>query len=339
MKHINRYMLGIIAALAFAGCGSQVAPTGGATTGAAAATAPNRPSSSGNDLLYASDFQRTDVDIFTYPEGALQATFNMPGDATASGVCSDANGDVFITAYTGTVYFAGYVYEYQHGATTPSASLSIGTYMPVACAVDPTTGNLAVANFYYNQTEEVTGNVAIFTGAQGQPSFFTDSAVLTYESVTYDGQSNLYLLGSHDGVQNYQFAELPAGTSDFTNITVSGLPNGKKRPELVQWDGKYIALLGGRLYNGKHSDPVIYRVTTSGSIGSVVGTTKFRGLGDHLFAGFLIQGNQVVLNDGHLNGHELLGIFKYPAGGKPTNTIKYGDSLLYSFAVSVGGSR
>jgi hypothetical protein len=332
----------LVAVAVLAGCGSQSQVGTGAFPGDSAVSGVSRrASTSGNDLLYGSILTSAgDVAVYTYPKGALQATFSTPNDSISSGMCADANGNVFVTAYGYPGHdLNGYVFEYQHGATTPSASLSEGAYMPVACAVDPTTGNLAVANFYYNQSEEPTGNVAIFTDAQGQPSFFTDSAVLTYLSVTYDGQSNLYLLGSHDGLQTYQFAELPAGSGNFTNISVPGLPNGTKRPQFIQWDGQFVAVLGGRIRHGKHSDPVIYRVSTSGSSGTVVGTTKFHGLGDNAGRGFWIQGNQVVLQDGHKNGHELLGIFDYPTGGKPTQTIKTGSNYVVDFAVSGGGSR
>jgi hypothetical protein len=77
----------------------------------------------------------------------------------------------------------------------------------------------------------------------------------------------------------------------------------------------------------------------SGSSGTVVGRTTFRGLGDNAGDGFWIQNNQVVLNDGHFKGHELLGLFDYPAGGKPTKTIKYSGNDIFDFAVSVGGSH
>jgi hypothetical protein len=332
---INRYTLTIIAALVLAGCGSQVAPTG--MTGAASTRAPHKASSSSNDLLYGSVLNRPTVTMFTYPEGVLEATFDTPNDATASGECADASGNVFVTAYTGASKgsFSGYVFEYEHGATTPSASLSEGPYEPLACSVDLTTGNLAVANFYYNQSQDTAGNVAVFAGGQGQPSFFTDSAIQTYNSVTYDGEGNLYVLGYAGGTQPYRFAELPAGSGNFTNITVPTL----KRPLRIQWDGQYVAVLGGRIGHGKHSAPIIYRMAMSGSSGTVVGRTKFRGLGDGAGDGFWIQGNQLVLQDGHLHGHERLGIFDYPAGGKPTKAIKYSGSDIDDFAVSVGGSH
>lgn len=277
--------------------------------------------------------------MYTYPKGALQATFNTPNDTTSSGVCAGASGDAFVTAYGYPGHnLNGYVFEYQHGDTTPSVSLSEGPYEPMTCAVDATTGNLAVANLYYNQSDEPSGNVAIFAGAQGQPSFFTDSALLSYESVTYDGQSNLYLLGSHGGAQTYQFAELPGGSDNFTNITVPGLPNGSKESLRIQWDGQYVAFLGGRIY-GKHYDPKIYRVAVSGSGGTVVGRVSFRGLGHNGAPGFWIQGDQVVLQDGVLHGQGMLGTFDYPAGGKPTKTIKTGSNHIVDFAVSVEGNH
>jgi hypothetical protein len=340
MKAAGSFKLGAVVAVAvLAGCGSQPQVSAGAFPGGPlVSTAAHTASSSDNDLLYGGiQAKAGDVAVYTYPEGTLKTTFFTPNETTSSAMCADANGDVFVTAYGYPGFeLSGYVFEYQHGATTPSASLSIGAYMPVSCAIDPTTGNLAVADFYYSQTN-TAGNIAIFTGAQGQPSFFTDSAIQAYQSVTYDGQGNLYALGgsSGNGYPPYQFAELPSGSGNFTNITVPVL----KRPLFIQWDGQYVAALGGRVRHGKHSDPIIYRLAISGSTGTLVGSTKFKGLGDNAGRGFWIQGNQVVLQDGAVNGHQMLGTFAYPAGGKPTKTFKTGSNYIVNFALSGGGSQ
>ncbi|HXB83938.1 MAG TPA: hypothetical protein VNU22_11380, partial [Candidatus Acidoferrum sp.] len=124
---------------------------------------------------------------------------------------------------------------------------------------------------------------------------------------------------------------------DFTNLSISG---SFKFPRAIQWDGTYLAVLGGR-FSGKHSDPLVYRVAFSGSTGTIVGKqTKFKGL-LHLAGGaFWIRGNTVLLRLGLTKalGPEV-GVYKYPGGGNPTATIPTGDALNFAFTVSVQPSR
>jgi hypothetical protein len=75
---------------------------------------------------------------------------------TRPALCADANGDVFVTAYTGDSrgYFSGYVFEYEHGGFDAECEFKRRRLRASACAVDPTSGSLAVANLYYNGGEE-----------------------------------------------------------------------------------------------------------------------------------------------------------------------------------------
>src|ERR1700678_3983761 len=132
-------LLGVCATLAMlAGCGgsqtSSVVPNSAAqrlgsdlSQNAVART---------QDLLYVSHHDDGSVDIYSYPEGKYWGQLK---DVRASGLCSDSNGDVFIP--TGNS-----VREYAHGETRPIAVLhgSLGGIVQ-ACAVDGTTGDLAVA--------------------------------------------------------------------------------------------------------------------------------------------------------------------------------------------------
>src|SRR5580658_4939 len=94
----NRYALGVIAALALAGCGSQVAPTG--MTGAASASFGKswmRSEAKGEDLMYVSPGApicgATGTCVYSYPEGKLVGEVSA---STEQGLCSDSQGDVFI---------------------------------------------------------------------------------------------------------------------------------------------------------------------------------------------------------------------------------------------------
>ena len=82
--------------------------------------------------------------------------------APPSFVCNGTNGEVFVPYsqfYSGPIY----INEYAHGDSKPLATLSDpGPGYPFACAVDPTTGNLAVLN---------GKNVAIYPTRRVSPRF------------------------------------------------------------------------------------------------------------------------------------------------------------------------
>ena len=87
MKH--RYRLGIIAAIALAGCGSQVAPTGGAPQSSASATHGKSwmlLEAKGEDLLYVTTL--AGVKSYSYPRGKHVSTLKMFAYDN-SGICSD----------------------------------------------------------------------------------------------------------------------------------------------------------------------------------------------------------------------------------------------------------
>ncbi|HEX3370694.1 MAG TPA: hypothetical protein VHS56_14035, partial [Candidatus Cybelea sp.] len=89
-----------------------------------------RPEAKSDDLLYVASGEQ--ISVYTYPGGRLVG--NIGGAVGA--LCSDAAGDVFVVGYE--------ILEYAHGVTQPIATLDDYYNNPHGCAVDPTTGNLAV---------------------------------------------------------------------------------------------------------------------------------------------------------------------------------------------------
>jgi hypothetical protein len=328
-----RRAFGVAAIGMLVGCGgaqTQVAGAGAVPLGGAKVA-----TSSGSDLLYTSDGPDDNaLYIYTEPGGVYVASSPLPDKAETLGMCSDEKGNVFVTAYADDG--GGYIFEYAHGGITPTQTIHESDYydQPWACSVDPTTGNLAVAN--YNTRYYATGDIAIFPNASGQPISYTDSEFSNYISITYDGRGDLFVYG--DKIHAVPgFAELPSGSGNLTNLSVSGL---LKSPWAIQWDGAYLAVLGGR-FSGKHSDPLVYRVAFSGSTGTIVGKqTKFKGLLNLAGRAFWIQGNTVLLRLGLTKalGPEV-GVYNYPGGGKPTATIPTGDALNFAFTVSVQPTR
>jgi hypothetical protein len=208
-------------------------------------------------------------------------------------------GDVFIADMG-----ASDIVEYAHGGTSPIAVLSDPGYSPAACSVDPTSGTLAVTNV--EKQSGGHGNVVIYKHAKGRPkAYYTDPVMDNVGYCDYDNKGNLFVDGLGSGGV-FTFAEIPAGSTSFTNITLSqpiGSPGG------VQWDGTHIAV-GDKVIN------VIYEFIIKGKKGTEVGTTP---LVDAVEVDdFWIDRPNVIGPD---FGAADVGIWAYPSGGSPKKTI------------------
>src|SRR5581483_4000271 len=112
------------------------------------------PNASSQDLLYVTDFDH--VTIYSYPRGKLKGT--LTGFGSTVGACADKLGNVFLTNQIPNV-----VYEYAHGGTKRIATLKTDV-TPVGCAIDSSTGDLAVTGF--------SKGADIFKKATGKPTFY-----------------------------------------------------------------------------------------------------------------------------------------------------------------------
>lgn len=116
-----------------------------------------------SDLLYISDDGTDDVYAYSYPHIELKGP--LTGFVRPHGECVDNAGEVFI-ADNG----ASNIIEYAHGGTSPIAVLSDPGYVPSACSVDPTSGNLAVTNVETPSGGQ--GTVVIYKHATGRPKAY-----------------------------------------------------------------------------------------------------------------------------------------------------------------------
>jgi hypothetical protein len=252
------------------------------------------------DLLYISDTGTSDVYVYSYPSDKLVGTlkdFRDPG-----GECVDKNGNVFITN-TGD----DEILEFAHGGTSPIATLSDPGYFPFGCSIDPTTGNLGVANTSASSGSG-PGNVVVYTHAKGKPKGdYTDPNINEMLLCGYDDKGNLFVDGFTKGSgSGFAFAELRSGGTTLTNIELNqsiGSPGG------VQWDGKHVAV-------GDESTNVVYQFNVSGKKGTRVGSTPLTGASE--VVQFWIAGSKLIGPDA---GAEDVGIWKYPAGGAALKTI------------------
>lgn len=308
---VRRDASGICAAIALlAGCGgSAVSPAPGDTTAAGMTTQGARswmlPEAKGEELLYADSSGASvhNVYAFSYPAAKLVGTISEPGAAYQQGLCSDAKGDVYVTTLSNT-YYGGAVYEYAHGGTKPVRILDEGGVWPWGCAVDATSGNLAVASI--NLASQASW-VEVYQRAKGAPANYYDNEIINYNFVGYDAKGNLFVDGSGPG-SSVEFGELRKGSGTLANVD---LDKSIDCCGQVQWDGKHITI-------EDEQAAAIYRLSFSGSTGTVVGTTRLKRWNDG-GAQSWIQSN-VVLQANGTSATEI-GSWPYPRGGNPGANI------------------
>jgi hypothetical protein len=311
-------MLGIVAMAAFAGCGApQTSTTPFVPQNAPVAQDSGLarswmlPEAKSEDLLYVANVYT--ITVYSYPQGKLVGT--LKDFYTPYGECVDKTGDVYVTDGK-----FGKIYEYAHGGTKPIKTLGDPSFQAYGCAVDPTTGNLAVANYSDNSDRE--GNVAIYHKAKGFPKSYVGYGFYYYYYLGYDPKGNLYvdgLFGSYgDG---FEFGELRKGGSQINPML---LPQSIRAPGGIQWDGQYLAL-------GDNAGAVIYQFSFSGSKATLQGTTPLTGAGN--VGQFGIVGSSVVTPNQFFSGSAVL-VFPYPGGGAATKTITHGVFYPFSAVVS-----
>lgn len=274
----------------------------------------HKASGSSGDLLYVLGVKdhgnKWELDGFTFP--GMQKVAKVRVKAGLRGLCSDSDGNMFVPQYQA-------IDEYAHNGQGPIATLSDPGYTGLDCSVDSLTGSLAVTNT--TRQESVPGNLVVYKGAQGQPITYSDPQIVYYEYCTYDGSGNLFVVGQSPQYGDI-LAELPKGSDTFVNITM----DKGFYPGPVHWDGTDLVL---QAYGTS-----LYRVSVSGSTGTVVGTTTLK---DEPRRGI----NIFFIADGSLaaTGWKL-GLWQYPKGGRPLQLFQVTHvHHLYGITVSVAPSR
>jgi len=300
--------LGVCAALVLlAGCGGSQTGTPGSMPQNLASVAHvthggswMKPGTSGGDLLYVSSPQGNSVSVFTYPGGSLVGT--LTGFKNLYGLCSDANGNVWMTNYTGYGN-NGYLLEYAHGGTSPIATLAYSG-VPQDCAWDPTTGNLAV----------IGGALAIYSNASGSPTYYSYRGLQVGGIplfISYDGSGNVYFAGTH-----YRAAWLPKGGSTLMRFYLK-LRGG------FAWDGTYFTVeVAGKAYRYSPS---------AGRSGKPVGSVSLNGICCKSYDS--IEDGLLAITQRAGTGYALY-VYDYPQGGSPTLTLS-GLSGAFGVAISV----
>jgi hypothetical protein len=262
------------------------------------------PEAKSEDLLYISNVNT--VTIYTYPRGKHVGT--LKGFYRAVGECADNAGDVFI-ANLDTIS------EYQHGERKPIRTLSFSGYLADNCAVDPTSGALAVT---WNKDTASTNYVAIYQHASGSPTLYTVAGMLFY-FCGFDSAGDLFVDGETESPLAFALVELSNHGDALINIDLN---QSIEFAGAVQWDGKYLAV-------GDDEAQKIYRFSISGSSGTLEGAVD---LGDaQSVYQWVIDAKKVVGSD---DVPSTVRYWHYPAGGSAIKSITKGVFHPYGATIS-----
>ncbi|MGA8100053.1 MAG: hypothetical protein WB810_15465 [Candidatus Cybelea sp.] len=265
-------------------------------------------------ILFVSDSGTDDVYMYTLPGMKLKGT--LSGFSEPQGMCSDTKGNVFVDN-TGTTQ----VLEISRtGSIVNTFTDSVG--YPVGCAIDPATGNLAVANIFgfYG-----AGQVVIWPGANpsSTPTTISNPSQYFYYFDGYGPGSSLWVSG-RDSYGTYMVSG--CGSSSCSTIPLSG--GTIYFPGSVQWDGtRGQWVLFDQLCNDT-TEACSYPVSASGVLGS---PTNYHNPAGGAVCD-LIQG--AIAGDLHKfvvgSDYEYCGAtssssgrWGYTAGGTPTNSVSY----------------
>jgi hypothetical protein len=194
----------------------------------------------------------------------------------------------------------------------------------VGCAVDPKSGDLAVAS---------GRAVAVYAGARGTPAIYS-STVYVVAYCAYDDNSNLFL-SAFDSNDETDLVRLAAGSNSFQQISVSvKLHSNDLQRSSVLWDGKYLAL-SSSFSIGRDIGPVsIYRFRVDGSKAKLISTATLTSQRNRYTSQFWLQGKSIVGTDYHGKQGQLA-TWKYPRGGKTQKVVvRFGQGPYGAAVVS-----
>jgi hypothetical protein len=292
---LQRIAIAGISAVLLAACGGATVPL---TAASAAATGrlinPRMP------LLYVGDLGKAQVDVLTYPQG--KPRFTLTGFGSVNGLCADVDGDVYVSDGHN-----GKLREYPYNVRKPTRTLSDPGYYTQGCAIDPKTGDLAVA---IQPMSSNPGGVAIFRHATGKPQNYVGYDFFFPGFCTYDYSRNLFFDGT-DIHGMFFFAELARRSKTMQRIS---LPQSIQVAGGLQFDGQNVAVDDqGAGYRGS----TIYEFSISGTRATETGTTPLDGSLDVI--GFSLYDNRVIgPNSGSAPN---VMYWRYPKGGKSLKTL------------------
>jgi hypothetical protein len=315
-----RRLFGVgVAVIALAGCVGSQSGVGVMAQGVTATSQRGdgrswmSPGAKNNDLLYIGSSAGGDVYVYTYPAGKLVG--RLTGFDNPLGLCSDTTGNLWITNAVSNG--KTYLLEYAHGGTKAIAKLDDSGFEPLACSIDPATGDLAVGNSI--------DDLAVWKNARGKPRhYLTSCCVFAPQSITFDSSGDTIFA-------DFRTRSGWLRKGDSTAMGFVLMPHLQTHGSF-DWDGKHLAVLA---FSRKLRQEEVIRYKVSGGTANQVGTVPLDGITTATNGQFWIQDSGMVLADS--DGGDVY-FFSYPKGGHPTKTISGLDDP-FGVTVSVSPSR
>jgi hypothetical protein len=233
---------------------------------------------------------------FDYPKGD-SSIGEISGVADAQGECGNALYGAAKRDFWVVASGVDEIEEFAVGGTGPIKTLSESAGEPAGCAMDPSTGNLAVSLLG-------AGDVVIFTDHAGTGTVVADGMDSTYYD-GYDNKGDLFVDGITES-DTYGVVEMASGSSSFKAVTLN---NSIEFPGEMQWDGKYVTLNDQEAHG-------IYQYTCSDDSCTSNNTVELDGTSDCVQT--WISGKYVYCPD---FPNEVADVFAYPAGGSAIATL------------------
>jgi hypothetical protein len=297
---MHRLAVACTAIVVLAGCSnalqSQPPLTQGPSLAAQPASQP-KPGPNHSTLLYVSSSASDFVPMYNFKNGVVGSVYGVIPLANAGGMCANKGGNVWITTTDGTVA------EYAHGSESPIRVMGGGPGVPYACAVDPSSGNVAVSYDRPNTAGGTIGTIQIF-GKGNKGRTFGGFAHAWF--LAYDNKGNLFIDGAPCGTGGCNSGgppgifELTKRGQTFQQLNVQGAT--LTQPTGIVWVNP--TLLVADSENGTQ-EPVAYKVLVRASNATVVGTLPFSSAvtvgGLTVRAGFIVvpdtEGNSLLTYD------------------------------------------
>jgi hypothetical protein len=288
-----------LAVLTLAGCAnpatslpaSQTAPGLGLQSSLRASWMLAQASKSAS-LLYVSLHSQNDVNVYDYKNGVIGALYGQLFVSGPFGMCTDPTGDVWIAPSYGPVE------EYAHGGSSPIKLRNGIKGQPLGCAVDRTSGDLAISVYHDDSNYGMLTSVRIFgKGRQGH-DFSIENGFGRISSLAYDNKGNLFIDGFqcggsecyHPAYYEPELFELPKAASTFEPLNLQGAT--LINPSGIDWVNPTL-LIADSDYD--YSNPVGYKVLVHGQTATVVQTLPFSSA--QSAGGLTVRGTSILVPD------------------------------------------
>jgi hypothetical protein len=243
-------------------------------------------------LLYVSLYSANDVNVYDYKNGVVGQLFGQLFVSGPAGMCTDQTGDVWIAPSYGPVQ------EYAHGGSAPIKLRNGIKGRPLGCAVDKTSGDLAISVYHDDSNYGMLTSVRIFGKGRLGHDFSIENGFGRIWSLAYDDKGNLFADGFQCGESEcyrpayYETAlfELPKTASSFEQLKLQGAT--LSNPTGIAWINPTL-LVADSDYD--YSNPVGYKVLVHGQTATVVDTVKFSSA--QSAGGLTVRAGSIVVPD------------------------------------------